>query len=310
MEEQFIQKLRNSQKPHPGVVLGIGDDAAVLDTGNRNLVVTTDLLTEGVDFLLGQVPNEWIGRKAIAVNLSDLAAMAAKPLGVVVAVAIPRKNAAELAEEFYAGMMPLLEKYDVPLVGGDTNTWDGELVISVTAMGTVTEHGSFTRQGAKPGDRILVTGEFGGSIRHHQFHFEPRINEALYLNKHQTIHAAIDVSDGLSLDLDRLAKASCCGAIIDRHKIPIRPDAAKPDVTKPDTTKQADRLSPLEHALFDGEDFELILAVPPDEAEHLLKQQPLTTPLTDIGEFVPLSGQWLRSENGTTEKITPKGYLH
>lgn len=303
MEEEFVQKLIASQKKHDHLLIGIGDDAAVLNFSTGHLVVTTDLLTENVDFILGEIPNNWIGRKAIAVNLSDLAAMAAEPVGIVVAVALPRKHAATLADELYEGIMQILDQYDTPLLGGDTNTWDEGLVISVTAIGKTTPQGPLKRSGAKPGDRILVTGQFGGSILKRQFLFEPRIKEALFLNQNFTVHAAMDVSDGLSLDLSRMASCSGCGTVIDLERVPIHKDALELSAIKEDC-------SPLEHALQDGEDFELLLAVPPQEAEILLDKQPLVVPLTDIGELIDEKGQWFRHGNGTLEKVIPKGFWH
>ena len=310
MELNFINRLRKrveSGGADNRVLLGIGDDAAILNTQNSDTVLTVDLLTEGVDFLLGEVEPRLIGRKALAVNLSDLAAMAAEPVAVLVAVALPKNQAEALAPQLLEGMTPLLQKHKVALIGGDTNTWDGGVVISVTAIGRVTKHGPITRSGAKPGDRILVTGELGGSILRHQFLFEPRIDEALYLNAHAKIHAAIDISDGLSLDLARLATESKLGAIIDTANVPISQDAIA-------IATQSKKQSPLEHALRDGEDFELILAVPQEEAKRLCEQQPLMqvfdVPLTDIGEFMSEPGQWLRDEYGQLQPITPRGFMH
>ena len=326
MELPFIEQLRRGVPTNDMVRLGIGDDAAILDTQQADTVLTVDLLTEGVDFLLDEVEPQLIGRKALAVNLSDLAAMAAVPIAVLVAVALPKccgertgaSPAPTLAPLLLEGMMPLLQKHNVALIGGDTNTWDGGLVISVTAIGRVTEHGPLKRSGAKPGDRILVTGTLGGSILRHQFLFEPRVNEALHLNAHYRINAAIDISDGLSLDLSRLAAESSVGAIIDTHHVPISDDAnelAKTGVQNAGLNSPlATRNSPLDHALYDGEDFELILAVPPGEATRLLATQPLVptfgVPLTDIGEFVAEPGQWLRDQNGIMQKITPQGFVH
>jgi len=312
------------------VRLGIGDDAAILDTRNLETVLTVDLLTEGVDFILDEVDPQLIGRKALAVNLSDLAAMAAVPVAVLVAVALPKCCAETIAPHLLEGVMPLLHKYNVALIGGDTNTWGGGLVISVTAIGRVTERGSLKRSGAKPGDRILVTGTLGGSILRHQFLFEPRVHEALHLNEHYRINAAIDISDGLSLDLARLAAESHVGAIIDAHHVPISDDAKELAEKKTATSSSPMPLacaadsdclsplvyhrSPLERALYDGEDFELLLAVPPDEAERLIAIQPLLslmgTQLTDIGEFTAAPGQWLRNQNGNMQKITPQGFVH
>ena len=311
MELDFIEQLRRGVPTNDLVRLGIGDDAAILDTRQTDTVLTVDLLTEGVDFLLDEVEPQLIGRKALAVNLSDLAAMAAVPTAVLVAVALPMHRAETLAPLLLEGMTPLLQKYNVALIGGDTNTWDGGLVISVTAIGRVSERGPLKRSGAKPGDHILVTGTLGGSILRHQFLFEPRVNEALHLNTHYRINAAIDVSDGLSLDLSRLAAESKVGAIIDTHHVPISDDAKE---LATHHSQLATRNSPLEHALYDGEDFELILAVPPDEAKRLLATQPLMpqldVQLTDIGEFVAEPGQWLRDQNGVAKKYIPYGFVH
>jgi thiamine-monophosphate kinase len=167
-------------------------------------VVTVDLLTDHVDFDLTQVDPRRVGRKALAANLSDLAAMACQPLAGVIALALPRRGGMELALRLYEGMIPLAERFDVAIAGGDTNSWDGPLVISVTLMGAVTQHGPLRRAGARPGDRIIVTGSFGGSILGRQFDFEPRVHEALLLAERYPLHAGIDVSDGLSIDLAHL----------------------------------------------------------------------------------------------------------
>ncbi|MDR1052973.1 MAG: thiamine-phosphate kinase, partial [Planctomycetaceae bacterium] len=187
MELALIEWLRSRS----GADL-LGDDAAVW--GGK--VFTVDMLTEGVDFVLAEVEAELIGRKAIAVNLSDVAAMGAVPEVVLVAVSLPSGDSDKnllLAEKLYAGMEPLLQKYNVKIIGGDTNCWSGGLVISVTAIGSVLPQGAFKRAGAKADDAILVTGELGGSILSHQFLFEPRIFEAIYLNENYSVHAAIDI---------------------------------------------------------------------------------------------------------------------
>lgn len=317
METKWIATLRNllTSMPSPGVALGVGDDAAVLADGT---VITVDMLTEGVDFLLRDHDPRLIGRKALAVNLSDLAAMAAEPVAVVVAVALPRKvpdvfsgegksPLVSLCEKLYEGMMPLLEEFEVALIGGDTNTWDGGLVISVTAVGHLTPRGPLLRFGAKAGDRILLTGPVGGSRLGRQFTFMPRIREALFLCQNYEIHAGIDISDSLSLDLARLCEESRVGALVETEKIPVHPDAIR-------RAETVGRCSPLQHALTDGEDFELILAAPVETAAILIKNQPLEKKwgcrLYDIGEFLPEPGLWLREENGQKAALTPCGYLH
>jgi thiamine-monophosphate kinase len=304
MESSFIAWLRTVSPPHPALGVGLGDDAAVLTVGGGQLVVTTDLLTEGVDFLLAEHDPRRIGHKALAVNLSDLAAMAARPLGVVIALALPAQGGEKLARELYAGILPLAARYGVAIAGGDTNTWTGGLAISITALGIPSPRGPLLRSGARPGDRILVTGTFGGSILGRHFDFEPRVAEALLLADRYELHAGIDVSDGLSLDLSRLAAESGCGASLDLAQIPVSAAAAQL------AAQTADGRSALDHALSDGEDFELVLAVPPTVAEQILRDQPLAVPVTAIGEFVAEPGLWESSADGSLRPLVPRGYEH
>jgi thiamine-monophosphate kinase len=267
-------------------------------------VITVDMLTDQVDFKLAKVDPRKVGRKALAANLSDLAAMAAKPLAGVVALALPRQGAFELAVALYQGMLPLAEKYDLTIAGGDTNSWDGPLAISITLLGAVTPRGPLCRGGAKPGDRILVTGSFGGSILGRHLDFEPRVREALELHERYELHAGIDVSDGLSLDLAHILEESHCGAIIDIDAVPIADDARRLAKTL------AGGSTPLDHALSDGEDFELVLAVPADEARRILREQPLSTPIADIGQFTAEPGLWQIDRSGVRRPLVPRGWQH
>jgi thiamine-monophosphate kinase len=202
-------------------------------------------------------------------------------------------------------MLPLAERYRVAIAGGDTNSWDGPLVVSVTAIGEVTADGPLCRRGALPGDRILVTGGFGGSILGRHLDVSPRVEESLLLNGRYALHAGIDCSDGLSLDLSRLCDESGCGAILDLARIPIAPAAH--ELAK----QRGDGKPALEHALGDGEDFELILAVPPPSAEQMLADQPLDdVTLTDIGEIIAQRGLRARDAAGKIEPLEPRGFLH
>lgn len=301
MESEFIAWLRTRLPASPALRLGPGDDAAILRLGDRaECVVTTDMLNDGVDFRVGSDSPRRIGRKALGANLSDLAAMAARPLAVVISVALPRRDAASLARELLEGMLPMAERYEVAIAGGDTNLWDGPLAISITAIGEVTERGALTRGGARPGDRILVTGAFGGSILGRQFDFEPRVQEALRLNADFPLHAGTDVSDGLSLDLSHICAESRVGAIVDVDRVPIAPAAYQMAAGK----------TPLDHALGDGEDFELILAVPPDAAREIVSSQPVGVPVTDIGEFVAGVGLQQRDAAGAIRELVPSGFEH
>jgi thiamine-monophosphate kinase len=230
--------------------------------------------------------------------------MAARPLAAVVAVALPREGGLQLAKELYEGLIPLAEQYHVALAGGDTNSWDGPLVICVTAMGETTPAGPLLRSGAKAGDAIVVTGQFGGSILGRHLDFEPRVQEALLLAGRYSVHAGIDVSDGLSLDLAHLADESGCGAVVDLDRIPIAPAAQQL------AASLLDGSTALDHALSDGEDFELILAVPPDEARRIVAEQPLACGSTAIGEFVAERGLWQRDASGDRRPLEPRGYEH
>ena len=305
MESEFIEWLRKQLPDHPCLVLGPGDDAAVLRWEERSgCVVTTDLLTDHVDFDVNRHSPQQIGRKALAVNLSDLAAMAAKPEAAVVSLALPQSGAFVLAQRIYKGILPLAEQFQLAIAGGDTNCWNGALAISVTAIGVVTDRGTLRRDRAKVGDELIVTGHFGGSILGKHFDFTPRVAEALKLNERFEIHAGMDVSDGLSLDISRLVQESGCGAELHLDAIPIA-DAAY-EMSKGVTDDQ----TPLEHALGDGEDFELILAVPPAEATRLLGEQPLDIPLTRIGRCVKTPGIWTVDETGRNKTLLPRGYEH
>ena len=303
METEFIRWLRTQLPSHPQLLIGPGDDAAVLQLAPPGrCVVTSDMLSDGVDFVLNRDNGQLVGRKALAVNLSDLAAMAARPVAAIVSLMLPRPEALALAQELYAGLLPLAAEFGVAIAGGDTNTWDGGLVISVTALGETAAGGVLRRGAAQPGDQILVTGRFGGSLLGKHFHFTPRVREALRLHAAYRIHAATDVSDGLSLDLAHILEESRCGAVLEPKAIPLADDAQR--------LAEQDGVSALEHALSDGEDFELILAVPPDEAERMLRDQPLDVPLTRIGVCTADPGLWSRSADGARTALTPRGYRH
>jgi thiamine-monophosphate kinase len=150
----------------------------------------------------------------------------------------------------------------------------------------------------------LVTGTFGGSILAKQFDFEPRVSEALALMERYELHAGMDVSDGLSLDLARLAAESNCGAVLDLSQIPIADDAKRLAL------QNVDGKTALNHALSDGEDFELILAVPAKVADQIVREQILDIPVTCIGEFIDQPGLWERMPDGTRHPLTPRGYEH
>src|SRR5689334_1553949 len=197
-EFAFIDWLRRKTPADPRVLLGPGDDtAAVRFTPGATVLVTTDMLLDGSCFMLSEAGPRRVGRKAMAVNLSDIAAMAGRPIAAVVSVGLPRKGGRELAEQLYLGLREMADAFNTAVVGGDTNSWDGPLVINVTLLGEATARGAVRRGGVRVGDRLLVTGPLGGSILGKHLDFTPRVHEALRLHEAVPLHAMIDVSDGL-----------------------------------------------------------------------------------------------------------------
>lgn len=285
-EFAFIDWLRHQTPLDPRVPVGPGDDCAVLAPPPGPLLVTTDLLTEGVDFLLAECGPQAVGRKAMAVNLSDIAAMAGRPLGAVVAVALP-PNGMTIARQLMAGLREVADRFDCPLVGGDTNSWASGLVVAVTVFGTPSGRGPVLRNGARPGDWVLVTGPLGGSLLGRHLTPMPRIPEAIALHAAVELRAMIDLSDGLARDVGHIATASGVAVVLDPQAVPIHPDAARRAASTGRT--------PLDHALTDGEDFELVFVVSPADGQRLIRESPV--PVWRIG--VCEAGTGVRLADGT-----------
>ena len=308
MELDFVSRLIARIPADPRLEVPPGDDAAVLrPPAERRTVVTVDMLMEGVDFLLGPdcTPRQ-VGHKALAVNLSDLAAMAARPEAVVAAVALPRRGGDAIGRGLLDGMLACAAAHGATLAGGDTNAWDGPLVISITALGSVAPGRAWRRDAARPGDLLVVSGACGGSLLGRHLAVAPRCREALAIAGAFEVHAAIDISDGLSLDLARMMEASRVAAVVDVDAVPIHADAVRM------ASHPGDDRTPLDHALGDGEDFELLLALPAEEARRLVAEgHSLTgTPFTIIGEVVAGSGLSARAADGSTAPLARRGYEH
>ncbi|MFM8415692.1 MAG: thiamine-phosphate kinase [Planctomycetota bacterium] len=307
-EEEFVARLLAGLPADPRLEVPPGDDAAVLrPPAERRTVVTVDMLMEGTDFVLGpDCPPEAVGHKALAVSLSDLAAMGSRPEAAVVAVALPRQGGAALGAAIQAGIAAIAAEHGVALAGGDTNSWDGPLVITTTALGSVPPGRAWRRDGARPGDLLVASGAFGGSLLGRHLAVTPRCREALAIAAAFTVHAAIDVSDGLALDVARMMRASGTAAVIDLAQVPVHPDAVAM------SARPGDGRSPLEHALGDGEDFELVLALPADEARRLVAaagQPPLALPLAIIGEVAAGEGLFCIDAAGR-RPLPATGYVH
>ena len=290
-EFRHIAWLRRRVPADPRVPLGPGDDCAAFSAGPTTLV-TTDMLLEGVHFTLG-APPEAIGRKAMNVNLSDLAAMAALPTAAVVAVGLPGGLPEDFPRRLFEGMLAAAAKFNVAVVGGDTNRSPGGLAICVTAFGQPTAKGYVTRAGARPGDILCVTGQLGRSLpTGHHLDFKPRVAEALALHADYRLAAMLDLSDGLAGDLPHLCEESGVGAVVDAAALPLREG---PD----------DGIPGWRHALDDGEDFELLFALPPAAAAKLLAAQPLAVPVARIGQVT--ADRRLRLRLGGAEIPFPRG---
>jgi thiamine-monophosphate kinase len=309
VETEFVNWLLSRIPADARLEVPPGDDAAVLrPPAMRRTVVTVDMLMEGVDFLLGpECSPQAVGHKALAVSLSDLAAMGARPEAAFVAVSLPRQGGESLGQGLLEGISALAEAHGCTLAGGDTNAWDGPLVVSTTAIGSVPPGRAWRRDGARPGDLIVATGRFGGSLLGRHLAVVPRCREAMHIADRFEVHAAIDVSDGLSLDLGRMMSASAVRAAILVDAVPIHPDAAQM------SRLGDDGRSPLERALADGEDFELLLAMPPEAARALVAaagSPPLDLPITIIGTVEPGEGLVAVAADGARSPLAPKGFLH
>ncbi|MDX2035669.1 MAG: thiamine-phosphate kinase [Isosphaeraceae bacterium] len=286
-EFDLIAALRDRTPRSPRVAIGIGDDCAALAWPDpAEMLITTDLLMEGRHFLLGEATPRRVGYKCLAVNLSDIAAMAGEPVAAVVATALPRARAERIAAGLHDGMLEAAEEFGVDLVGGDTNAWDGPLVVGVTLIGKAGPRGPVRRSGARPGDAIFVTGPLGGSLLGRHLSPRPRIREAIAIHERCGITAMIDISDGLASDLGHiLTESGGLGAVLDAAAIPIHPDAEI-------RSRTTGRL-PLDHALTDGEDFELCFTLGSPAAERLVAGRrldgsiPFDLPIDHRSRFEP-----------------------
>ena len=310
-ETGLIERLRETYAGAAGndLALAAGDDAAVLDVPpGRQIVVTTDLLIEGVHFRRDWSDAYSIGWKAAAVNLSDMAAMGADPTFTFVSLALPPDETVEGVERLYDGLCDCLNRYGARLAGGDTNRTPGGLTVNVTQMGTVPAGQALKRSGAKIGDILLVTGTLGNSAAglallekygavkadklyrdlvdsHRRPH--PRVVAARAARETGKIHACMDLSDGLTSDLPKLCAAGI-GAKIDVSRLPLSSDlsAMAADLSRPVLAEFALNRSALDFALRGGEDFELLLSAAPADVEIVCAAVAATgTALTRIGEI-------------------------
>ena len=314
MERAFIEWLRTRQNADSdgSIAVGIGDDAAVVrcsspEDSNADWVVTTDAIADGTHFDTSRDSLEQIGRKAMAVNLSDLAAMAAIPRFALVTFQLPRSFDLADCRRLYQAIEQTATPFGCRLVGGDTNRWDGALVISIVALGTPSpgpdgQPRVCRLNGGQPDDVVFVSGQLGASILGRHFTFTPRIELARRLNRRYQLTALTDISDSLALDLAQLASASAVGFEIEALQIPISPAAIE------QATERGS--SPLDAALYDGEDFELLVCVPPDQADSVEADVDLGTRLSRLGRLTANREYRIIDREGTSHALEIRGYEH
>ena len=320
---------KNNITVNPSTFKSIGDDAAVIDNGDKLTVVSTDLLVEGIHFDLMYTPLKHLGYKSIVVNLSDIYAMNAQPKQVTVSIAISNRFSVEAVSEIYEGIYAACKVYNVDLVGGDTTSSPRGLVISVTAIGQGEKDSLVYRNGAKVGDIICITGDLGAAYlglqileREKQLYLDnpslqPDLEQQTYLvgrilkpeARKDIIEALaangikptsmMDISDGLASELHHICHQSGVGAYIEETGVSIHPDAQMMAINF--------KLDPITCALSGGEDYELLFTIDPSDAEKLKY-------LPDIymaGEIVPKEdGIKLHTKGGNVHPILAQGWQH
>jgi thiamine-monophosphate kinase len=304
----LIKRLSGHIRCDRSVVKGIGDDTAVIKwTGDKYLLFTCDMLIEDVHFwfrgakplreakFLKRATPYQIGHKALARNISDIAAMGGVPKYALVSIGLDPNMSVSFADGILDGINDLARKFKINIVGGDTSR-SGKLVIDVSLIGEVEKRNMVLRSGAREGDAIFVSGFLGGSIKGKHLDFTPRLNEARALVRNFKVNSMIDISDGLLLDLWRILDASSTGALIYEDLIPV--------------SAQADSFK---EAVTDGEDFELLFTIAPKEAERFMKSYllKLKTPVSLIGEITREGcGLRLIGADWKERRIAKKGFLH
>jgi thiamine-monophosphate kinase len=328
-EDELVRAIRKVLSGEaPGVLIGPGDDAAVVDAGHHHTILTTDMLIEGVHFERTSASAHDVGHKALTVNVSDIAAMGGSPRFGLVSIGLPPDVEVPWVIELYGGIREAAGEYGMAIVGGDTNR-AGKVVLSVTVVGTVARDGAVTRSGARPGDNLVVTASLGaaaGGLRLAQADphevrealasdwgrhlVEAHLRPVARVGEGETLASAgatamIDISDGLALDLSRLCAESGVGATLTLADVPVA-DGLE-DLAK---TFPGD-LDPLDLALHGGEDYELLAALPPEAVEGAAVKlaERYGTGLSAVGT-VTAEGLRVVQEDGSEAPLEPRGWDH
>src|SRR5882762_3043789 len=287
-EDRLLGQLLSRLSLGKKVVNGPGDDCAVVETrDHRNLLVLkTDCVVAGVHFLpTANAPD--VGWKAMMRPLSDFAATSAVPQFALITLIAPEHTKVEWVEELYRGLRRAAKRFKVSIVGGETSSTPGPVAISVSVVGFVERDRCVSRGGGKVGDDLFVTGRLGGAMKQKHLQFVPRIAQSRWLTKNFSIHAMMDLSDGLGADLPRLARASRVGFTVETQNLPLT------------------RGAKIDDAISKGEDYELLFAVPlrdRNRLERAWRKQFPKLPLTRIGSLSQLSTK--------NHQRLPRGYVH
>ncbi|MFC1643997.1 thiamine-monophosphate kinase, partial [Candidatus Omnitrophota bacterium] len=293
-ELELVARIRKrAGRPGKGVKVGIGDDCAVLEhDAKRYLLWATDMLVEGTHFRLKDAGYDRIGRKAVAVNISDIAAMGGVPRYITVAVGLPAGMKRAVFDAIYGGILSICKEYGIEVVGGDINRSE-RLIIDISIIGFVEKKRLTKRSGAKEGQLILVTGPVRNGKKEH-LDFTPRLEEARFLTERRGVSSMIDVSDGIAMDLGRICSESGVGCILYADAVPL-----------------SEGLS-LEDALYYGESFELLFTMGTKKARELflyMKRRRETPGYFVIGEITPKkNGLRLIGKEGHASVLKAEGF--
>ncbi len=291
----FIDRIKSMSPRNRRALMGIGDDCAVIPfSRDKYMLLTQDMLIDRHHFTAANTAGRFIGHKALAASLSDIAAMAGSPRFYMVSLGIPKKMSMQFLDGFYNGMKALARKFRVELIGGDTNRSE-VFCCDILVVGEVEKRRMVLRDGARPGDVIYVTGELGGSRGKKEFTFVPRVSAARRLVRHFKVTSMIDVSDGLSSDMNRIAESSRVGALVFEKDLPL-----------------SKRAKSVNEALTDGEDFELLFTV--RDGKNVTDKglsRVAGVPVMRIGRIVAKKeGVSIIGSTGRKRGLLPKGFDH
>jgi thiamine-monophosphate kinase len=264
---------------------------------DSKILVATDMLLDGIHFNSAEISPELIGRKAVAVNFSDIAAMGGSPLAVFVSLALPKAQSLEWLQKVMLGAQDISKQFNCRIDGGDTNTWTDKFAINVCVIGSTHWRGPVRRGGAQDGDLIMVTGQnLGGSLHSgHHAHFTPRLSEVKWILDRYPIHSMIDLSDGLATDVKHLALAS-------KKQFTLSGDALQNKTASPGDFRSI---------FCDGEDFELLFTCSPSVANSLSREFPWPCGLRTIGVVSSGEGVFFRENDcNISTPLEFSGYEH